>query len=100
MLEEDSLNVLKYMASNGLAANASKTALLFLNLNTKETGPISIKVGTTTVTQDSNSKLLGINIDENLEWKTQISGNGGMISSLNSRLFLIRRLNNYIGKKG
>ena len=56
-------------------------------------------LGTTTVTQDSNSKLLGINIDENLEWKTQISGNGGMISSLNSRLFLIRRLNNYIGKK-
>ena len=32
MLEEDALNVLKFMASNGLVANASKTALMFLNV--------------------------------------------------------------------
>ena len=31
MLEEAALNVLKFMASNGLVANASKTVLLFLN---------------------------------------------------------------------
>ena len=30
-LEEDGKNVLKYMASNELVANPSKTALLFLN---------------------------------------------------------------------
>ena len=30
-LEEDGENVLKYMASNGLVANPSKTALLFIN---------------------------------------------------------------------
>ena len=30
-LEEDALNVLKFMASNGLLANASKTTLLFIN---------------------------------------------------------------------
>ena len=29
MLKEDALNVLKFMASNGLVANASKTALIF-----------------------------------------------------------------------
>ena len=32
MLEEDALNVLKFMVSNGLVANASKTAFLLLNL--------------------------------------------------------------------
>ena len=32
MLEEDAKNVLRFMASNGLVANASKTALMFLNL--------------------------------------------------------------------
>ena len=52
------------MASNGLAANASKTALLFLNINSDESRPISIKVGSKIVTQESNSKLLGITIDE------------------------------------
>ena len=62
------------MASNGLVANASKTALLFLNLNSNTKGPITIKVGTSNVTQETNAKLLGINIDENLDWKTQISG--------------------------
>ena len=60
--------------------------------------PISIQVGSTTVTQESNAKLLGIVIDENQEWTSQISGQGDLISALNSRLFLIRRLNNYIGK--
>ena len=56
-------------------------------------------MGTSNVTQETNAKLLGINIDENLDWKTQISGQGGMVSALNSRLFLIKRLSNYISKK-
>ena len=99
MLEEDALNVLKYMASNGLVANASKTALIFLNLTSTENSPITINVGSTKITQESKAKLLGIIIDENQDWKSQITGQGGMISSLNSRFFLIRRLSNYIGKK-
>ena len=40
-----------------------------------------IKVGTSNVTQETNAKLLGINIDENLDWKTQISEQGGMVSA-------------------
>ena len=48
---------------------------------------------------EPNAKLLGLKIDENQEWSTQITGQGGMISALNPRLFIIRRLNNYIGKK-
>ena len=32
-LEEDAINVLKFMASNGLVANPSKTPLLILNNN-------------------------------------------------------------------
>ena len=85
------------MASNGLVANASKTALIFLNLNNDDTlNPISVKVGSTTVTQEPNAKLLGIVIDENQKWKSQISGQGGLISALNARVFVIKRLNNYI----
>ena len=79
-----------------IVANAPKTALIFLNLNPTEHGPISIKVGSTNMVQEPKAKLLGIQIDEKQDWKTQINE---MVSSLNSRLFLIRRLNNYIGKK-
>ena len=54
MLEEDANNVLKYMASNGLVANASKTALLFMNVSVSlpemnESQLIKIKVGDTEV---------------------------------------------------
>ena len=31
--------------------------------------------------------------ENNLKWKRQICGKGGMISSLNQRLFLVKRLN-------
>ena len=34
-LEEDAIQVLKFMASNGLVANPSKTTLMFLNKKDK-----------------------------------------------------------------
>ena len=45
-LEEDAANVLRYMASNGLIANASKTSLVILNLksNKSNSGTNLIKV--------------------------------------------------------
>ena len=46
-LEEDGENFLKYIASNGLVANPSKTALLFLN-NKVIGDPIEIKIGPAT----------------------------------------------------
>ena len=70
MLEEDAKNVLRFMASNGLVANASKTALIFLNLKhtrKNEQGDlideISVRIGDTEVLQESSTKLLGIKLD-------------------------------------
>ena len=42
--------------------------------------------------------MLGITLDNNQKWKTQIQGTGGVISNLNSRLFLLRRLARAISK--
>ena len=92
MLEEDALNVLKFMASNGLIANPAKTALLFLNNKTEEKEVQTIKIGNTVVSQVPSAKLLGIVMDEDQSWTSQITGSGGMILSLNSRLFMIKRL--------
>jgi hypothetical protein len=100
MLEEDAKNVLAFMASNGLVANASKTALIIMNnglykIKDESKVPITIRIGNYTVIQEPNTKLLGVILDEDQKWNTQISK---LISSLNSRLYLVKRLSNYISK--
>ena len=81
------------MASNGLVANPSKTALLFLNLKKQNKTEIqSLKIGEIIINQVPVAKLLGVMIDDEQSWNAQITGIGGMISSLNSRLFIIKRI--------
>ena len=58
----------------------------------------SLKIGKETVTQESHVKLLGITIDLNQRWETQINGSGGVLSALNSRLFAIKRLQKALSK--
>ena len=48
------------------------------------------------VATEKLAKLLGLTIDDNLKWRTHIYGKGGLISSLNSRLFMIKRLRNEV----
>ncbi len=89
-LEIDAVNILKFMASNGLVANPKKTSLMFLGTekmaaNESET----LKIGKVIVTQESHVKLLGITMDSNQRWESQINGSGGVISALNSRIFTI-----------
>ena len=97
-LEEDADAILRFMASNGLVANASKTVFMLLNHKDKseEKIPISIKVGNNDVVQERNTKLLGMKIDDNLSWKEHFSGKNGLISALNKRLFTLRRVANHI----
>ena len=61
--------------------------------------PITISVGDTLVTQEKSAKLLGVMIDEDQKWLSQIQGTGGVLSSLNSRLYLIKRIKNNINSE-
>ena len=98
-LEEDAKNLLQFMASNGLVANPSKTAFVILNQKHKKEEKIQINIGNTSVKQENSAKLLGITFDSNQGWKSQIYGPGGMIMSLNRRLFTLNRLRNHLSKK-
>ena len=93
-LEEDAEEILKFMASNGLVANPTKTTLLIMN--NKEEEEVEVKVGNVQITQEKTSKLLGISVDDDLGWKNHVYGKGGLIASLNQRTHLIRRLRNHI----
>ena len=95
-LEEDALNVLGFMASNGLVANQAKTE--FLLLNEKRTHDLTlteIKVGNTIIKRTDHTKLLGVHIEETQEWNEHLKC---LKSSLNHRLFVIRRVAQKIPK--
>ena len=88
-----------FTTPNGLVANPKKTALIFIN--GKNTGEqISIKIGGEIISQERSAKLLGITFDDDLKWNSQIHGKGGLVSSLNQRLFGIRRLKNSLKYDG
>ena len=61
-LEKDAMNVLRYMASNGLVANPNKTAFAGLNqpnVSISES-PLKVKIGDVIISQESSAKLFGI----------------------------------------
>ena len=95
-LEADASNVLSFMASNGLVANQSKTEFLLLNEKRAHAEPFTeIRVGDTIINRTQHTKLLGIQIEESQEWNVQLKS---LISSLNQRLFIIRRISQHIPK--
>ena len=97
-VEEDAYKVLQFMASNGLVANAKKTS--FLLLNYKQCEPkISVKIGNELVTRESTATLLGIQFQDDQRWKTQIHGKGGVISSLHSRFYIIKRMRSHLSMR-
>ena len=99
-LKEDAAAILAFMASNGLVANTNKTVFMLLNHRSKdESEPVSVIVGENEVTQEHSTKLLGMQISDKLTWKEHFHGKNGLISSLNKRLFAIRRVANHIPKK-
>ncbi len=94
-LENNAERVLKYMASNGLVANPSKT--VFMMIGEKEDANLKVKVGDTTITRSKTAKLLGIDIDDDMKWKTHLQK---LVVTLDRRLFQVRRMVGKISNKG
>ena len=99
-LEEDATNILEFMASNGLVANPTKTVFMMLNNKKKENeGTRKITVGDHQIQESKSTKLLGMQIDNDQKWKSHFCGKGGLLSALNQRLFMVKRMSNHISKK-
>ena len=96
LLEKDAEAILKFMASNGLVANCKKTVFMLLNFKNEVNETIKIRVGKNEIAQEKSTKLLGMTIEDNQNWKEHFSGKNGLISTLNKRLFAIRRVANFI----
>ena len=77
---------------HGLVANASKTAFILFNAKNLDNAEVELKIGETTIKKQSSAKLLGMKFEDNQKWREHVQGKNGVISALNSRLYLIRRL--------
>ena len=98
-MEIDAEAVLRYMATNGLVANASKTSFLLLGAHNPEHKNANLKIGSDVLQRETSAKLLGVRFQDDLLWKEQIYGKGGVLSALNSRHYIIRRLMSHVSLK-
>ena len=90
VLEVEARNILTFMASNSLITNESKTELLIIAPKKRPTStPVEIKVGDATIKESNSIRLLGLSIDNDLQWTTHTTKVKSIISS---RIGLIRRL--------
>ena len=97
-LEEDASSFLKFMASNSLVANPSKTEFMLINKKSNEP-PRKIRLGNSEVMEVKSPKLLGMTMDSDQKWTNHFWGKKGLLNALNQRLFAIRRIANHIPKE-
>ena len=88
-LEKASTNILKFMASNSLVANDSKTSFILFGSRTTGTPPTHIKVGHAMIKEQSTIKLLGSTIMNDLKWTEHTEQ---VLNQMNHRLFLFKHI--------
>eukprot|EP00095_Tigriopus_kingsejongensis_P005525 maker-scaffold282_size228295-snap-gene-1.19 protein:Tk05525 transcript:maker-scaffold282_size228295-snap-gene-1.19-mRNA-1 annotation:"fmrfamide receptor" len=91
-LEQDAVEVLRFMASNMLGANTLKTSVMMIPPKGKM-DPALLKIGDSSILPCSTMKLLGITLQANLGWTDNVAG---LVTSLNQRVGLVRRLLKWI----
>jgi hypothetical protein len=48
--------------------------------------------------ESKSAKLLGVVMDNDQKWKSHFCGKSGLLSSLNQRFFMVKRMSNHISK--
>ncbi len=74
---------------NNVTINHNKTVVMHFNTATTPVTPPSVKVGDNPLQLVHFTKLLGITLDEKLDWKEQVNN---MVRSASYRLYILRRL--------
>ena len=90
--EEEASKLITFMSANRLAANDDKTHIMCIRRKVDKE-EIEIKVGNSSIKESTHEKLLGVWVDNNLSWGTQITN---LERKLKHRLFILRRLSEHI----
>ena len=92
-LEEGGIAAIKWLKSNEMIANPDKFKAIIAKKPSTNIENISINIGNQTIQPNCDVKLLGLNIDEHLNFRKQIKT---MCSKAGAKLNAIKRLTNYL----
>ena len=96
-LNADLENFMNWCTSNDMLVNVPKTKAMLIStkpkLNQIMSRPPILKIGNETIDISTNEKLLGVHIDNDLSWTTQIENT---IKKCNTLLYLLRRIKCYL----
>ena len=89
-LEKDSLNAIEWFKNNYMKLNTDKCKLLVAG---QKDHPVSIKVGDSVIEEENTVELLGVQIDNELNFSEHLNAK---IRKANSKLAVIQRYNNFL----
>ncbi|KAK6165112.1 hypothetical protein SNE40_023671 [Patella caerulea] len=93
-LQEDLLNVFNWCNDNGMVINAKKTkAMLIASKHLTNTNSLSLKINGESLENVSEAVLLGLTVDQNLDWNLQINKVSKIISS---KIYLLTKLKPFL----
>jgi len=95
-LEKDGEKLLRFMASNHLVANPSKTGLLIIRAKGSPQARRCVRLDGTVIQESESQRVLGMTLNNNLSWNEHIYGKGGLVSSLHQKLGALRRLSFHV----
>ena len=96
-VNQDLKNLINWLHPNNICLNVSKTEVVLFKSSRKRTDvPLKLKLNGKILFLTKSGKYLGINIDENLNWKQQISD---ITIKLNKANGILSKLRYFIYRK-
>lgn len=92
-LEDNMKQTKKYMDANGLALNPEKTRIFVITKKPEFREGIRLKVGDKTIKHTRTLNLLGITVNDKLNWHDHISqGNKSLATQIKNRTNVLRKI--------
>ena len=105
LIESEANNSANWLKDNRMCVAADKSKLLMIGTNKLKCSTrfdnFSINIGQQEITANNCEKLLGVMIDDDLTWRSQLHGEGeneGLIVQLSKRLGIMKQLKKYMSK--
>ena len=94
-IQDDMNRIMKYFRINKLTLNLSKTVCVLFQKN-KQCKEIKLQLDTHTITKSPEAKLLGMTLNQNLNWSSHVNQ---LVLKLNRNLNLLKLSRNMMNKE-
>ena len=96
-LQTDADNICNWCANNNMAINPSKSKCMVVGskYKVKKAEELNITINNESIQNVTNQKILGVNVDNHLEWNLQIKD---VCCRINSKLYMFKMISPYISQ--